>query len=300
MPVENSVERGAWSIEMKVKVAEKCGFCHGVENAISLAEKVLAKGRPVYSLGPIIHNKDVVRKLAKKGLKTVSRIDQIGEGTVLIRSHGVAPKQIAEIKKRGLAIVDATCVLVKRLQKIAKQLEREGYKVVIIGDKNHPEVQSVVGCLKDSIVVDSGADLRKLPKNKKLGIVCQTTQSADHFGGVVGSIVREGFSELKVINTLCREAQKRQASAVGLCKKVDVMFVLGGLDSANTLKLAQICKKYNSQTYHLQNWKEFDKRMVSGQKKAGVTAGASTPKWVIDDFIENLEAVNEPRSRLRG
>jgi 4-hydroxy-3-methylbut-2-enyl diphosphate reductase len=282
---------------MKVKVAEKCGFCHGVENAISLAEKVLAKGMPVYSLGPIIHNKDIVRKLARKGLKTVSRIDQIGEGTVLVRSHGLAPRQIAEIKKKGLSIVDATCVLVKRLQKIAKQLEKAGYEVVIIGDKNHPEVQSVVGCLKNSSVVASGEDLRKLPKNKKLGIVCQTTQSAEHFGQVVGSIVREGFSEIRVINTLCREAQKRQASAVQLCKNVDVMFVLGGLDSANTRKLAELCKKYNWQTYHLQNWKEFDKKKVSGKKVVGVTAGASTPKWVIDEFVSTLEAVNRKKIR---
>ena len=274
---------------MKVKVAEKCGFCHGVENAISLAEKVLEKGTTVYSLGPIIHNKDIVRKLAKKGLKTVSSISQIGKGTVLIRSHGLAPKQITQIKKMGLKIVDATCVLVKRLQEIAKQLEKGGYKVVIIGDKNHPEVQSVVGCLKDAVVVSGSQDLRKLSKNKKLGIVCQTTQSAELFGQVVGSIIREGFGELKVINTLCKEAQKRQASAVRLCKKVDCFFVLGGLDSANTRKLAELCKKYNWQTYHLQNWKEFDKKMILGKEKAGVTAGASTPKWVIDEFVANLE-----------
>jgi 4-hydroxy-3-methylbut-2-enyl diphosphate reductase IspH len=110
----------------------------------------------------------------------------------------------------------------------------------------------------------------------------------------VGSIAGEGFSELKVINTLCREAQKRQACAVQLCKKVDVMFVLGGLDSANTRKLAELCKKYNSQTYHLQNWKKFDKRVVLGKKVAGVTAGASTPKWVIDEFVANLEMIRPP------
>ena len=131
----------------------------------------------------------------------------------------------------------------KGCKKSQNSLEKAGYKVVIIGDKNHPEVQAVVGCLKDSLVVAGRADLRKLPKNKKLGIVCQTTQSAEHFGDVVGSIAREGFSEIKVINTLCREAQKRQASAVQLCKKVDVMFVLGGLDSANTRKLGGIVQK---------------------------------------------------------
>ncbi len=191
----------------------------------------------------------------------------------------------------GLKIVDATCVLVKRLQQIAKQLEQAGYKVVIIGDKNHPEVQSVVGSLKDAIVVSGSQDLPNLPRNKKLWIVCQTTQSGELFGHVVGEIIKEGFSELKVINTLCKEAQKRQASAVGLCKKVDCFFVLGGLDSANTRKLAEMCKKYNWKTYHLQNWMEFDKKMVLGKSIAGVTAGASTPKWVIDEFVANLEKV---------
>lgn len=277
---------------MKVIIAEKCGFCHGVKNAISMAEKILAQEGKVYSLGPIIHNKDMVERLAKTGLKTVDDVDEIKSGTVLIRSHGAMPEQIAKLRAKGLRIADATCVLVKRLQKIAKKLSEEGYKVVVIGDENHPEVRSVVGCAKEVIVVGEESDLHKLPDNSRLGVVCQTTQSPEHFGKMLGAIGKRNFSELKVINTLCREAVKRQASAVELCKRVDIMFVLGGLDSANTRKLAEICKKYNNQTFHLQNWKEFDKRMVSGRKMAGVTAGASTPEWVIDEFVEDLRAVD--------
>ncbi len=277
---------------MKVIVAEKCGFCHGVKNAISMAEEILAEGGKVYSLGPIIHNKDMVERLAKAGLKTVDSVDEIESGTVLIRSHGAMPEQIAKLRAKGLRIADATCVLVKRLQKIAKKLSDEGYKVVVIGDENHPEVRSVVGCAKEVIVVGEESDLHKLPDNSRLGVVCQTTQSPEHFGKMLGAIGKQNFSELKVINTLCREAVKRQASAVELCKRVDIMFVLGGLDSANTRKLAELCKKYNNQTFHLQNWKEFDKRMVFGKKLAGVTAGASTPEWVIDEFVENLRAVD--------
>lgn len=277
---------------MKVIVAQECGFCHGVKNAISMAEKILAQEREVYSLGPIIHNKDMVERLAKAGLKTVDDVDEIKSGTVLIRSHGAAPEQVAKLEAKGLRIADATCVLVKRLQEIAKELSEDGYKVVIIGDENHPEVQSVVGCARDVVVVAGESDLHKLPDNSRLGIVCQTTQSPEHFGKMLGVIGKQNFSELKVINTLCREAIKRQASAVELCRRVDVMFVLGGLDSANTRKLAELCKKYNSQTFHLQNWGEFDKRMVLGKKVAGVTAGASTPEWVVDEFVENLRAVD--------
>jgi len=278
---------------MKVLVAEQCGFCHGVRNAISVAEKTLAheKGEsPVYSFGPIIHNRDEVERLAKVGLKTVDGVQEIQSGTVLVRSHGAAPEQIAKLEEKRLNIVDATCILVKRVQHIAKELEKDGYKVVIIGDEDHPEVQAVMGCAKDVVVIGDENDLHKLPQNARLGIVCQTTQSPEHFGRVLGAIGRYGFSELKIINTLCKEAIKRQESAVQLCRQVDIMFVLGGLESANTCQLAELCKKHNSQTFHLQNWKELDKNILYGMNIAGVTAGASTPDWIIAEFVKNLEA----------
>ena len=291
---------------MKVLVAEKCGFCPGVKNAISMAEKTLAQEKdrpqvspqaggsenagPVYSLGPIIHNRDEVDRLAKVGLTTVGKVEEIQSGTVLIRSHGAAPEQIAKLREKGLDIVDATCILVKRVQHIASELERDGYKVVIIGEENHPEVQAVVGCAKDVVLIADESDLHKLPQNAKLGVVCQTTQSPEHFGKMLGAIGRGGFSELKVINTLCKEAIKRQESAVQLCKQVDIMFVLGGLESANTRRLAELCKKYNSETFHLQNWNELDKNILLGKNIAGVTAGASTPEWIIAEFVKNLEA----------
>lgn len=277
---------------MEVIAAENCGFCPGVKNAISIAEKILAEEDEVYSLGPIIHNKDVVVQLAETGLKTVENPDEITSGTVLIRSHGAAPEQIARLKEKGVKIVDATCVLVKRVQEIAAELERGGYKVVVIGDEDHPEVQAVVGSASDVAVIAGEADLHKLPKDSKLGVVCQTTKGPEYFSRMLGAICLNGFSELKVINTLCRETIKRQRAAVQLCKKVDVMFVLGGLTSANTRTLAELCKKYNNQTFHLQNWKEFDKKMVLSKKTAGVTAGASTPEWVITEFVENLKALD--------
>lgn len=282
---------------MKVIVAENCGFCPGVKNAISIAEEILAKKvAPVYSLGPIIHNADVVRQLAEAGLKTVDDVEKIHSGTVIIRSHGAAPAQIAELKKKGVNIVDATCVLVKRVQQIAKELEKDGFKVVVIGDENHPEVQAVVGSAKNVVVIADESDLHKLPSNGKLGIVCQTTQSQERFSRMLGAIAQHGFSEMKIINTLCRESIKRQESAVQLCKQVDIMFVLGGLESANTCRLAELCKKYNSQTFHLQNWSEFDRNGLFGKKRAlpnvaGVTAGASTPEWIIAEFVENLAKI---------
>jgi len=165
---------------MKVVVAEKCGFCHGVKNAISVAEQVLAEENDVYSLGPIIHNRDEVERLANVGLKTVGKVEEIQSGTVLSRSHGAAPEQIEKLREKGLNIVDATCILVKRVQHIASELEKDGYKVVIIGEENHPEVRAVMGCAKDVVVIADESDLHKLPQNAKLGVVCQTTQSPEH------------------------------------------------------------------------------------------------------------------------
>ena len=276
---------------MKVLVAEKCGFCLGVKNAISMAEKTLdACKENVYSLGSIIHNEDVVQRLAKNGLKTVDNIDEIENGTVLIRSHGITPQQMEQIKEKGLNIVDATCVLVKRVQKIVSELSKDGYEVIVVGDKNHPEVKAVVGCAKEVVVIADEKDLSNIPVHKKLGVVCQTTQSADHFSKMIGAIAKIDFSEIRVINTLCNEAKRRQQAAVALCKRVDVMFVLGGLSSANTRKLAELCKTCNEQTFHLQNWKELDKSVLLDKNVAGVTAGASTPDWVIDEFVENLKA----------
>jgi (E)-4-hydroxy-3-methyl-but-2-enyl pyrophosphate reductase len=280
---------------MKVLVAKKCGFCHGVRNAISVAEKILAEEDDVYSLGPIIHNKDVVDRLANSGLRTVDEVEEIPSGTVLIRSHGAAPEQILQLRKKELNIVDATCILVKRVQHIASELEKDGYEVVIIGEENHPEVRAVVGCAGNVVVIADESDLHKIPGNAKLGVVCQTTQSPEHFGRMLGAIGSRSFSELKVINTLCREAIRRQESAVQLCKKVDVMFVLGGLESANTRRLAELCRSVNEQTFHLQNWNELDKSVLFGKKTAGVTAGASTPDWIINEFAKNLQAFDDSR-----
>lgn len=274
---------------MKVLVADKSGFCPGVKSAISLAEKVLEREKCVYSLGPIIHNNDVVETLAAKGLRTVQNIDQIPSGTVLIRSHGAAPGEIAKLKDQGMNIVDATCVLVKRVQQIASELAKEGYRIVVIGNKDHPEVKAVVGSAPDVTVVADESDLRKLPVDSKLGVICQTTQGPEYFSKMLSAICKHGFSELKAINTLCREAIKRQKSAVELCEKVDIMFVLGGLESANTRKLAELCKIHNPNTYHLQNYSELDTNILLGKKTAGVTAGASTPEWIISEFVEQLQ-----------
>lgn len=282
---------------MKVIVAEKCGFCPGVKNAIRIAEQLLRVQKDVYSFGPVIHNEDVVRRLADSGLSTVENIDQISDGTVLIRSHGAAPQQFAQLMAKGLNIVDATCVLVKKVQKIAQQLNKDGYRVVIVGDERHPEVRAVVGCCSDVVVLAGKEDIQKMDQNQKLGVICQTTESPDYYRDMLKEIEKKDFKGLKVVDTLCKEAIQRQRSAVKLCKKVDIMFVLGGSSSANTRRLAQLCKKYNNKTFYLQNWSECDKNVLFGSSTAGVTAGASTPEWIIEEFVRNLMAFDSGISK---
>ena len=275
---------------MIVRVADKCGFCHGVRTAIKTAEEALCKTNGfVYSLGPIIHNIDEVERLKKKGLKAIDTVDDAQNQTVLIRSHGASPIEIAKLKDNGAVIVDATCVLVKRLQKIARQIEADGYRLVIIGEENHPEVQAVIGCVENAIVIGNKKDLNQIPGHVNLGIVSQTTQDPQHVAYMINEIKKHNSREPRIANTLCRESCKRQQAAVSLCQQVDIMFVLGGLHSANTTRLAQMCHKLNKQTFHLQSWKDLDKSLLKGINTAGVTAGASTPDWIINEFVQKLE-----------
>ncbi len=275
---------------MEVRLAKKLGFCFGVEHAIDMAEKTLAeRGGPIMSLGEIIHNPQVVEALSLKGLKVANDPSDV-DGTVLIRSHGEGPEVLSELRSRGARIVDATCVLVKRAQKIVAGLANEGYRVIVIGQASHPEVRGVCGYAHDVICVDTPEELDRLPAGGKVGIVCQTTHSLEHFGRMVGLIVARGYSEIKVVNTLCSAVRDRQAAAVELAQKVDVMFVLGGKQSANTRELARLCAEQGVDIHHLEKWSDFQPEMASGKKVAGITAGASTPKWIIEEFTEKLRA----------
>ncbi len=290
---------------MKVVLAKKMGFCFGVEHAISTAEKMLEEDKVVYCLGHLIHNNEVVDRLSGNGLRVVNNLQEVvdrekelassGQTTdpssvnVLIRSHGCRPELLDEVRKLGFNLVDATCVLVQRVQNLVRDLFEQGYQVVVVGDPNHPEVQGVVGYAPEVTVVAGVKDLEKAPARGKIAIVSQTTHSADDFGQVVGDLAKRGYEEIKVVNTICKETARRQASAVELCHEVDVMFVLGSRHSANTGELAELCRRHDVDTYHLQGWKEFKPEYIENKKIAGITAGASTPDWIIREFIDNLE-----------
>jgi len=282
---------------MQVRMARKRGFCFGVQDAVKRCEQALAaEGRHVAVLGPIIHNRQVVDRLAEAGLQVVDDLDALAPGTtLLIRAHGVPPELLDRARRRGLKILDATCTLVKRAQGIVRQLHEEGYHVVVIGDRNHPEVKGVVGYAPKVTVVDREDELDEaLPPGGRLGIVAQTTHAPEHVARMIGAIAARGFREIKIINTLCLEVIRRQQAALELCQQVDVMFVLGGLHSANTKELARLCRQTGVDTYHLESWEQFRSEMVAGKTVAGVTAGTSTPEWIIETFASNLQAVEPP------
>lgn len=279
---------------MKVKVARKRGYCFGVEDAIELAEGALGQHAPgkLVALGPVIHNHQVVGNLEKAGLNQSANLESVPQDTaVLIRSHGASPDVFDRAQQRELNVIDATCVLVKRAQNVVKQLYDEGYQVIMIGDAEHPEVKGVIGYAPNVIVIDHEDEIDAvLPKRGKLGIVAQTTHAPEHVAQMIGAICARPFQEVKIINTLCLEVVRRQEAAVELCKEVDVMFVLGGPHSANTRELARLCKEQGMATHHLETWAQFEPAMVAGKQTAGVTAGASTPEFVIQEFVTRLEA----------
>ncbi len=281
---------------MKVLVAKKLGFCFGVRHAIDLAQGLLENGEQVYCLGPLIHNNHVVERLAQNGLNVVDSLDEVPQPianqevpTVLIRSHGCRPEILQEVEKRGLKLADATCVLVKKAQKLVSKLHKEGYKVVVIGDPKHPEIKGVVGYAPEVVVVADEGDLVNLPDRGKLAIISQTTISPEEFGRLVGLITARNYQEIKAVSTICHETSHRQASAIELCGQVDVMFVLGSNSSANTCELADLCSKTSVATYHLQTKGEFKSQYIEGHSVAGITAGASTPDWIIQEFVEYLD-----------
>ena len=247
----------------------------------------------VVALGPVIHNKQVVSRLEEAGLNQSGELETVESAqAVLIRSHGAPPGTFERAAARGLSVIDATCVLVKRAQSVVKQLHEEGYHVVMIGDPDHPEVKGVIGYAPNVTVVDRGVDLEDaLPYKERLGIVAQTTHSPEHVAGMIAEILKRPYREVKIVNTLCLEVTRRQEAALALCSEVDVMFVLGGLHSANTREMARMCHDAGTPTHHIETWEQFDPAMTAGKKVAGVTAGASTPEWVIADFVRQLDVL---------
>lgn len=278
---------------MNIKVARQVGYCYGVERALNLAfEAAKSHPGPIYTLGPIIHNPQVVESLMKQAIHVAFSPDEVREGTIIIRSHGVDPRIITAAKERGLEVLDATCPFVKKAQKMASSLNKEGYHVVIVGERNHPEVLSILAHAGEyALVAEKGEDLSFLPREiHKVGVVVQTTQSVEKLEEIVSQLLNR-ISELKVYNTICHATTQRQKEAEALTRKVDVMLVVGGKNSANTTRLAQICRATGTPTYHVETASEIDPTWFKSNSRVGVTTGTSTSQWILREVVDFLEQI---------
>jgi len=277
-----------------IKVADSAGFCFGVKIAVDSAVEAGKNYGKAYTNGPIIHNKQVVQFLEGLNVKELQSYDQLKEGdTILIRSHGVPPQTERKLKELGVNVIDATCPFVKKVHEKVKQLVEEGYYVVIIGEEGHPEVIGILGHLEEAggkgVVVENMEDLiKKMPKRNKVGVVAQTTQNEEFFEDAVGYIA-SNVEELKVFNTICDATSVRQEEVKKLAKEADVMIIIGGKHSGNTRRLAQISSALNPNTYHVEKADEIEPSWLENVEKVGVSAGASTPDWIIKEVVEKIE-----------
>lgn len=283
---------------MKIVLAEKTGFCFGVKRAVAMAEAALGKKEPICSLGSIIHNKQVVRGLSDKGLKVVKNLDDIKEGVVVVSSHGISPKVARNISRRGIRIINTTCPFVLNAQKIAGELSKKGYTVVIVGDSKHPEVKALLDFApRRAFVVKDKKQAAKLrlKKDERVSVISQTTQSMNNFLGVVKTISEYAPKELAVFNTICNDAENRQDRARQLARKVDLMLVVGGRDSANTKRLFEVCKNVLGNSHLVETEGELNKKWFKSVKAVGITSGASTPDWVIKKVAERVHKIQNPK-----
>lgn len=276
---------------MKVILAEKAGFCFGVKRAIDTAFEAARKGR-VFCLGPLIHNPQEVERLRQAGVETIDDFRTLTNGDYLIiRSHGVPPSVLEQARERGLQVIDLTCPFVGKAQQNAATLKQEGYQVVVIGEKHHPEVQSIVGHAGErAVVIESSNEVETAALGSRIGVVAQTTQSYGNFSEIVLKLLR--FSkELKVFSTICNSTAERQEAARNLARQVDLVLVVGGRNSANTSRLATLCKEEGKPTHHIETAEEIRPEWLKGAGSVGVTAGASTPDWVVQGVLQRLAAL---------
>lgn len=273
---------------MQLYIAKSAGFCFGVKRAIELALQAAQKNsEKLYTLGPLIHNPQAVDHLKALGIKVRDRIEKIPGGTVIFRSHGVSLKDLRKAKEKKLHIVDATCPIVKRAQFYAKYLHRQGYNLLIVGEAHHPEVEAIKSYLDKGVVVDDVKIIQKLGPWEKLGIIAQTTQSFNLFKEIVAACL-DRAKEVRVFNTICHATMIRQKEALEIAKKVDCMIVVGGYNSGNTQRLAAICREIQPRTYHIETAKELTPRWLARRKRIGLTAGASTPSWIIKKVEQEI------------
>lgn len=283
---------------MRILLAESMGFCFGVQRAVDMIEKTARQnaqeGKPIYMLGKLVHNRQVVERLEALGAKLVASLEEVPQGgTAVISTHGAGPQIQEQAAQRGITLVDATCPFVRRIHRAVAQMARDGFTIFVFGDAGHKEVQGILAWAGDkATVIQSATEVET--KAKRIGLVAQTTKNIDAYrriaqevaGRYIGKIV-----ELRIADTICDATAQRQAAAIKLARRVDVVLVVGGTDSANTRRLAELCSATGTPTYAIEEADQIDPAWLAGKGSVGVTAGASTPAWVINGVLERLRQI---------
>ncbi|HHY76950.1 MAG TPA: bifunctional 4-hydroxy-3-methylbut-2-enyl diphosphate reductase/30S ribosomal protein S1 [Clostridiales bacterium] len=281
---------------MKIILDKHAGFCFGVKNAVDQTLKAIKENqdKKIYTYGSLIHNRHVTEDLKRKGVEEIENLKDIKDDNslIIIRSHGVPRSIINEINSKGIKYVDCTCPFVSRIHRIVEDKYCKGYKIVIVGDKKHPEVIGINGwCNNEAIIIDDEKMVDKLPYYDKICLVAQTTFSKNLWHRIKER-VKEKFNNAEIFDTICNATENRQKSVIELAKKVDVMLVIGGFNSSNTIKLYELARQYCPNTYHIENAEDLAKETIMKAETIGVSAGASTPDWIIKEVINKMEDLN--------
>jgi len=277
---------------MDVKIARTAGFCWGVRRTVDQVMEVADRASgPVVTLGPVIHNPQAVARMEEKGVRTVQAVGEVAPGTtVVVRTHGAVKSEMEAAEALGVELVDGTCPYVKYPQAMAQRLSRQGYHVVVVGDANHAEVKGVVSYAEGPCtVVKPGAPPPPLA-GKKVAVIAQTTCIGADFERVVGALALR-HQEVRAVNTICSDTEERQDDARQLAAEVDAVVVVGGKNSANTRHLAEICRAIQPRTWHVETEGELRPEWFQGCSRVGISAGASTPDWVVEGVASRLRSL---------
>lgn len=279
---------------MKVILSKYAGFCYGVNRAIKIANKSLLEHsqEDIFMLGELVHNENVIKKLKEQNIKLIKDIQKIPLGAwVILSAHGHSPFVYEQAEKRNLKVIDATCPKVIKVHQLGKMLAKQGYFIIIIGDKIHSEVRAIfdqVKSITDKVkIVENIEQAKKMKKIPRIGVISQTTQSLSDFEEIVAELANRA-DELRIFNTICDATRFRQLSAKKLAKEVDIMIIVGSFYSANTKRLANICGEI-VKTYQVESAQQLDKKWFKNKRIVGVSAGASTPDWIIKDIVREIK-----------
>jgi len=284
---------------MEVLLAEEFGFCFGVERAVDLVEEALAEGGTIRSLGALIHNSQEMQRLEQRGVTTISSpLEANANTTAVIRAHGVTPEVQRELEENAAQVIDATCPFVTRVQHLAERAAKEGRDVVVAGNPDHPEMIGVVGYApENTYVVRDASEVARLPGLRRPLVVSQTTLKLQTFQEVAEAVRAKSESEPQVINTICSATRDRQDAARALSGQVDAFYVIGGRHSSNSVKLLAVCQEQCARSFLIETADEINPDDLAGINRVGVTAGASTPNWLIEQVVERLREIDNPEAK---